>query len=162
MRDSMAAGSQTTRATATVGLIVGLLVVFSLKLYDYRYTLRDPTLILYALQTIGYHDEALDFFDWLEALCLSCQDNIQIMYRLDGGREMPEQVLGGGAGGFGAAIKPTTPPRRPLNDLTPLTARQQWLGYATFGILALILARRCRIRCEWPLALAARTSEATS
>lgn len=28
----------------------------------------------------------------------------------------------------------------PLNDLTPLTARQQWLGYATFGILALILA----------------------
>lgn len=62
--------------------------------WDYRYTwLRDSTLILYALQTIGYHDEALDFFDWLEALCLSCQDNVQIMYRLDGGRDMPEQVL---------------------------------------------------------------------
>ena len=27
----------------------------------------------------------------------------------------------------------------PLNDLTPLTAKQRWLGYATFAILALIL-----------------------
>lgn len=28
----------------------------------------------------------------------------------------------------------------PLNDLTPLTPDRQWIGYATFGILALILA----------------------
>lgn len=35
-------------------------------------------------------------------------------------------------------IAGTTAP--PLNDLTPLTAERQWLGYATFGILALILA----------------------
>lgn len=28
----------------------------------------------------------------------------------------------------------------PLNDLTPLTRNRQWVGYATFGILALILA----------------------
>ena len=28
----------------------------------------------------------------------------------------------------------------PLNDLTPLTPNRQWIGYATFGILALILA----------------------
>lgn len=63
--------------------------------WDYRYTwLRDSALILYALQSIGYHDEALDFFEWLERICLSCQDTIQIMYRLDGRRELPEEVLG--------------------------------------------------------------------
>ena len=28
----------------------------------------------------------------------------------------------------------------PLNDLTPLTPDRQWIGYATFGILALIMA----------------------
>lgn len=28
----------------------------------------------------------------------------------------------------------------PLNDLTPISAERRWLGYATFGILALILA----------------------
>lgn len=28
----------------------------------------------------------------------------------------------------------------PLNDLTPLTSNRQWVGYTTFGILALILA----------------------
>jgi membrane-associated protease RseP (regulator of RpoE activity) len=31
----------------------------------------------------------------------------------------------------------TTPP---LNDLTPLTSGRQWLGYATFAVLALIVA----------------------
>lgn len=34
MRDSMAAGSRTTRAAAVVGLFVGLVVVLGLKLYD--------------------------------------------------------------------------------------------------------------------------------
>lgn len=62
--------------------------------WDYRYTwLRDAALILHALQTVGYHDEAMDFFEWLEALCLSSEDNIQIMFRLDGRRELPEQEL---------------------------------------------------------------------
>lgn len=62
--------------------------------WDYRYTwLRDSALTLYALQSIGYHDEARHFFEWLQTLCLSCHDNIQIMYRLDGGRDLPEQTL---------------------------------------------------------------------
>ena len=34
MRDSMAAGSRTTRAAALVGVVLGLVVVLSLKLYD--------------------------------------------------------------------------------------------------------------------------------
>jgi hypothetical protein len=62
--------------------------------WDYRYAwLRDSALILYALQSIGYHEEALDFFKWLESICLACQDTIQVLYRLDGGRDLAEQVL---------------------------------------------------------------------
>lgn len=62
--------------------------------WDYRFAwLRDSALVLYALQSIGYHEEAIDFFQWLEAVCLSCQDTIQIMYRLDGSRELPEYIL---------------------------------------------------------------------
>ena len=63
--------------------------------WDYRFTwLRDASLILYALQSIGYHAEADDFFDWLEALCLRCGGGLQIMYTLDGGAHLPERVLG--------------------------------------------------------------------
>ena len=42
---------------------------------------------------IGHHDEAMDFWKWLERICLSCDDEIQIMYRVDGSRELPEQLL---------------------------------------------------------------------
>jgi hypothetical protein len=35
MRDSMAAGSRTTRAAALVGAVLGLLVVLALKLYNH-------------------------------------------------------------------------------------------------------------------------------
>lgn len=61
--------------------------------WDYRFTwLRDSALMLYALQTIGYHDEAMDFFDWLESLCI-CDRRIQVMYTLHGSRTLPEHVL---------------------------------------------------------------------
>ena len=63
--------------------------------WDYRYTwLRDSALILYALQTIGYHDEADDFFRWLEARCIRCRGDLQIMYTIDGGSHLPERTLG--------------------------------------------------------------------
>lgn len=62
--------------------------------WDYRFTwLRDASLILHALQGLGYHDEAMDFFDWLETLCLCCQEPIQVLYTLDGRPELPEQFL---------------------------------------------------------------------
>ncbi len=62
--------------------------------WDYRYSwLRDSALVLHALMSIGYHQAALDFFTWLEDLCDGeCRD-MQIMYRLDGGRDMPEVEL---------------------------------------------------------------------
>jgi len=62
--------------------------------WDYRYTwLRDASLILYALQSIGYHDEAEAFFAWLERLCLKCRDQLRIMYTVTGGDDLTERTL---------------------------------------------------------------------
>jgi alpha,alpha-trehalase len=62
--------------------------------WDYRYCwLRDSALVLRALMSIGYHEAAMDFFRWLEALCEEHCERLQIMYRIDGGCDLPEQVL---------------------------------------------------------------------
>jgi len=62
--------------------------------WDYRYTwLRDSALMLYALQSIGYHDEAAAFFGWLERLCLRCRDRLQVMYTAAGGEDLAERTL---------------------------------------------------------------------
>ena len=62
--------------------------------WDYRFTwLRDSSLILYALQLLGYHEEATDFFGWLDGLCIPCGNELQIMYRIDGGSHLPERTL---------------------------------------------------------------------
>ncbi|HEV2705816.1 MAG TPA: glycoside hydrolase family 15 protein [Pyrinomonadaceae bacterium] len=62
--------------------------------WDYRYTwLRDSSLILYALQLLGYTEEATDFFEWLDSLCITCRGKLQIMYTIDGRSEIPEHTL---------------------------------------------------------------------
>jgi GH15 family glucan-1,4-alpha-glucosidase len=62
--------------------------------WDYRYMwLRDSSLILYSLQLLGYYEEATDFFDWLDKLCIPCGRELQIMYRIDGGARLPEYSL---------------------------------------------------------------------
>lgn len=62
--------------------------------WDYRFTwIRDSSLILHALMSTGYHDESHAFFDWLESLCIKCCGDLQIMYTVDGGRDLPEQTL---------------------------------------------------------------------
>ncbi len=63
--------------------------------WDYRYTwLRDSSLILYALLTVGYDNEAADFINWLEQTVGSDPTRRpQIMYGIDGRRDLPEQVL---------------------------------------------------------------------
>ncbi|MDQ3809135.1 MAG: glycoside hydrolase family 15 protein [Chloroflexota bacterium] len=63
--------------------------------WDYRYTwLRDAALIVYALMTIGYGDEAADFIDWLhQTLGSAPRHPPRIMYGIDGRRAPPEQVL---------------------------------------------------------------------
>lgn len=62
--------------------------------WDYRYSwLRDAALTLYSLQSIGYHEEADAYFEWLEQLCLRCRDQPQIMYSIADGPELEEVTL---------------------------------------------------------------------
>lgn len=62
--------------------------------WDYRFTwLRDSALILYALQRIGYHEAATDFFRWLERVSANAQGEPQIMYTIAGDAHLPELEL---------------------------------------------------------------------
>jgi GH15 family glucan-1,4-alpha-glucosidase len=63
--------------------------------WDYRYTwLRDSSLTIYALQLLGYEEEAADFFGWLDRLCITCRDHrLQIMYMIGGESHLPETTL---------------------------------------------------------------------
>jgi alpha,alpha-trehalase len=61
--------------------------------WDYRYTwLRDTALTLDGLMSIGYHDESIDFWNWLRRI-LSRRTRLQIMYRIDGSADLSERVL---------------------------------------------------------------------
>ena len=62
--------------------------------WDYRYTwLRDATFTLYALNVLGFTEEAYAFTHWLRRLSYSCGEDLQIMYGIRGERELPEQEL---------------------------------------------------------------------
>src|SRR5487761_1342152 len=62
--------------------------------WDYRYSwLRDSAFLLYALQLLGYHEEAANFIGWLERIHLGNPDHFQIMYGVDGRTELPESEL---------------------------------------------------------------------
>src|SRR5258708_5369949 len=66
--------------------------------WDYRYTwIRDAAFSLYALLRLGFTEEATAFMDWLTdrlaGMHLQESAPLQIMYGIDGRREIPEQVL---------------------------------------------------------------------
>jgi GH15 family glucan-1,4-alpha-glucosidase len=63
--------------------------------WDYRFTwLRDSALILYALLTVGYHDEAGHFLSWLRGVVGRHLHRFpQIMYTIEGHRDLPERTL---------------------------------------------------------------------
>lgn len=60
--------------------------------WDYRYGwLRDASLILHALTSVGYREEAVDFFSWLRNAAK--RGDPQIMYAIDGRRDLSETTL---------------------------------------------------------------------
>ena len=66
--------------------------------WDYRYTwIRDGAFSLYALLRLGFTEEAASFMDWLTERTRDWQIGesgpLQIMYGIDGRRELPEEEL---------------------------------------------------------------------
>lgn len=62
--------------------------------WDYRFVwLRDAGMVLRSLQHLGFHSEAMDFWEWLENICLECGDWGQIVYTIDGDPHLPERQL---------------------------------------------------------------------
>lgn len=62
--------------------------------WDYRYCwLRDAALTLEALVAAGYVEESRDWRDWLLRAVAGDAADVQIMYAVDGGRDLPEREL---------------------------------------------------------------------
>ncbi|GHO50067.1 glycoside hydrolase family 15 protein [Ktedonospora formicarum] len=62
--------------------------------WDYRFTwLRDATFTLYALNVLGFTDEARAFTHWLHRLTHADGESIQIMYGIRGERDLTEMEL---------------------------------------------------------------------
>jgi GH15 family glucan-1,4-alpha-glucosidase len=64
--------------------------------WDYRFTwIRDASFTLYGLMRLGYTGEAAAFMSWIEDRChdASRDGSLQIMYGLDGRRELIEETL---------------------------------------------------------------------
>ena len=66
--------------------------------WDYRYTwIRDAAFSLYSLLRLGFAEEATAFMEWLTdrlaGMRLQESSPLQIMYGIDGRREIPEQLL---------------------------------------------------------------------
>ena len=62
--------------------------------WDYRYCwLRDAALTLEAMLGHGYADEALQWRNWLLRAVAGDPDDLQIMYTVDGARDLPERLL---------------------------------------------------------------------
>lgn len=64
--------------------------------WDYRFTwVRDASFTLFALMRLGYMEEASAFMAWIEKRCRDHDKGrpLQVMYRLDGKRDLPEMIL---------------------------------------------------------------------
>jgi GH15 family glucan-1,4-alpha-glucosidase len=62
--------------------------------WDYRFCwLRDASLTLEALLRSGYDEEALPWRNWLLRAVAGDPEDMQIMYAVDGGRDLPEREL---------------------------------------------------------------------
>ena len=65
--------------------------------WDYRYTwIRDSSFTIYCLLNLGYTKEAESFINWVQNKCFDIgkNENLQLMYKLDGGKGAKERTLG--------------------------------------------------------------------
>ena len=61
--------------------------------YDYRFSwIRDATFALWGMYSLGFDWEAVDFFSFIADLA-DCDDDLQIMYRIGGERDLTETEL---------------------------------------------------------------------
>jgi GH15 family glucan-1,4-alpha-glucosidase len=62
--------------------------------WDYRYSwIRDSTFMLWALYTLGFDEEANDFFFFVEDVAEAEEGELHVMYRIDGESKLTEQEL---------------------------------------------------------------------
>jgi len=62
--------------------------------WDYRYSwIRDATFALWGLFTLGYEWEANDYFAFIADIIERDRDDLQIVYRIDGSKDLDEHVL---------------------------------------------------------------------
>jgi len=64
--------------------------------WDYRYCwIRDASFLIYAMMRLGHMGEARAFMQWIEARCgeLNPDGSLQVLYRLDGRHDVPEETL---------------------------------------------------------------------
>jgi GH15 family glucan-1,4-alpha-glucosidase len=64
--------------------------------WDYRYTwIRDASFTVYALLRIGFTEEARAFMGWVHERLMEVGEDgsLQLMYAIDGQRELPEEVF---------------------------------------------------------------------
>jgi GH15 family glucan-1,4-alpha-glucosidase len=62
--------------------------------WDYRYSwIRDSTFMLWALYTLGFDEEANDFFYFVADVAEAEEGRLQIMYGIDGASTLEEQEL---------------------------------------------------------------------
>jgi GH15 family glucan-1,4-alpha-glucosidase len=65
-----------------------------LRNWDYRYSwIRDSTFALWGLYTLGFDEEANDFFYFIRDVVSAEEDRLQIMYGIGGEPELPERTL---------------------------------------------------------------------
>jgi GH15 family glucan-1,4-alpha-glucosidase len=62
--------------------------------WDYRFCwLRDATFTISALINAGYHDEAVEWREWMLRAIASEPEKMRVLYRVDGGRRTHEEVV---------------------------------------------------------------------
>ncbi len=62
--------------------------------WDYRFSwLRDAAMTLHTFASLGYKEEYKDYMGWIRRLCAECGLNLQVLFGIEGLRDMRESTL---------------------------------------------------------------------